>query len=198
MQLSTWWMTCFHGMTCAVMSPCGRSPVLPASPRSCFATTMPPWRRLPSQTLLSSTSTWTWWAPATFGASVHLGALGISLILTRHLPSPDDSLPSTGKRTCGALPLVAQGLPVGPSPLPGLNTADYVFICDDTVWGLLKPPYHGPFHVLSCDKKYFIVDLHGLLDSVSVDRLKAAFMTYDSDMILMIICHPHWPHVPPA
>ncbi|KAF2354459.1 hypothetical protein FHG87_014784 [Trinorchestia longiramus] len=41
----------------------------------------------------------------------------------------------------------------------------------------LTRPYEGPFLVISRAAKYFIIEKHGKQDSVSVDRLKAAFVS---------------------
>ena len=57
-----------------------------------------------------------------------------------------------------------------------LNSASHVFIRQDTVRGSLQRPYEGPFKVLQRTAKYFVVDVNGRSDTVSIDRLKPAFM----------------------
>ena len=57
-----------------------------------------------------------------------------------------------------------------------LSTTSHVFVRDDTVRKPLLPPYKGPYPVLRRTDKFFVVDLHGKHDTISVDRLKPAFM----------------------
>ena len=59
-----------------------------------------------------------------------------------------------------------------------LSSTSHVFIRRDSVRWLLQQPYDGPFQVLSRKDKYFVVDINGKHDTVSIDRLKAAHMDY--------------------
>lgn len=52
----------------------------------------------------------------------------------------------------------------------------YVFVRVDSIKKPLQQPYDGPFRVLKRHEKYFIVDRNGTKDSISIDRLKAAFV----------------------
>jgi cleavage and polyadenylation specificity factor subunit 1 len=54
---------------------------------------------------------------------------------------------------------------------PDLKTAERVFIRIDRVKKPLETPYEGPYRVLKRCKKYFVLDLNGKEDSVSIDRL---------------------------
>ena len=47
----------------------------------------------------------------------------------------------------------------------------------------LQPAYTGPFPVLDKKDKYFILDLGDRTDSVSIDRLKAAYMYMPQHLI---------------
>ena len=57
-----------------------------------------------------------------------------------------------------------------------LSSASHVFIRRDSVRKSLQLPYDGPFPVLSRSEKYFTVKVNGRSDTVSIDRLKPAFV----------------------
>ena len=56
-----------------------------------------------------------------------------------------------------------------------LDTCEKVYLRLDRVRQPLEPPYGGPFRVTKRRKKFFIIDKDGVLESVSVDRLKPAY-----------------------
>lgn len=60
-----------------------------------------------------------------------------------------------------------------------LLTCSHVFVRNDAVKRSLQPFYSGPFKVLSRQDKYFVIDRGGKQDTVSIDRLKVAYL--DSD-----------------
>ena len=60
--------------------------------------------------------------------------------------------------------------------IKALNSAEYVFVRDDTVKKPLVKPYRGPFRVLSHTKTAFEILNRGKSDFVSTDRLKPAFI----------------------
>jgi hypothetical protein len=65
-----------------------------------------------------------------------------------------------------------------------LTAADYVFIRRGGHKNPLQPPYDGPFKVLSKSDKFFVVRV-GLKDeSVSVDRLKVAYLDRSEEVIV--------------
>ena len=57
-----------------------------------------------------------------------------------------------------------------------LDDCTHVFIRQDHVQKPLQPPYCGPFKVTQRTPKYFVLDQRGKRVTVSVDRLKPAFM----------------------
>ncbi|CAH8508541.1 unnamed protein product [Dicrocoelium dendriticum] len=57
-----------------------------------------------------------------------------------------------------------------------LHTCPFVFVRVDAVRKPLTPPYEGPFKVLARKEKYFVLDRNGSKDSLSLDRLKPAYV----------------------
>ena len=55
-----------------------------------------------------------------------------------------------------------------------LNRTDFVFIKTNAKG--LKSPYIGPCRVIKRADKYFVVDVGGTRDTVTIDRLKPAFV----------------------
>ena len=67
-----------------------------------------------------------------------------------------------------------------------LATSSHVFVRDDTVAGALKPAYSGPHEVLQPGDKYFTISVNGKKVTITIDRLKPAYLLHDSS-----------PHMPP-
>ena len=59
---------------------------------------------------------------------------------------------------------------------PSLATCSHVFLRVDAVRKPLQPPYTGPFKVLRRTPKYFVINQKNKSISVSIDRLKPAFL----------------------
>lgn len=57
-----------------------------------------------------------------------------------------------------------------------LTTCTHVFLRDDTVRGTLQPAYTGPYKVLDRGHKAFKLDMKGKSVTVSIDRLKPAYI----------------------
>ena len=64
-----------------------------------------------------------------------------------------------------------------PSSVPAtLANSSYVFVRRDGHRPPLTPPYEGPYKVLTHGDKTFLLDYGNRQDSVSIDRLKPAFL----------------------
>ena len=65
-----------------------------------------------------------------------------------------------------------------PSPrythVDNLLSSSHVFIRRDSVKRPLQRPYDGPYKVLERTDKYYVIDVNGTRDTISVDRLKPA------------------------
>lgn len=62
-----------------------------------------------------------------------------------------------------------------------LKNCSHVFVRDDRIKRSLKPPYDGPYLVLKRSPKVFLIQLPGRQLSISVDRLKPAYVLAESD-----------------
>lgn len=58
-----------------------------------------------------------------------------------------------------------------------LASTEYVYVRKDSHKHPLQRPYEGPYRVVTKSDKYFILDVKGRSETVSIDRLKAAFIT---------------------
>lgn len=59
---------------------------------------------------------------------------------------------------------------------PDLKDAEFVFIRDDSVRKPLKPPYDGPYRVIKRGPKVFVIRFPNRTASISIDRLKPAYV----------------------
>lgn len=67
--------------------------------------------------------------------------------------------------------------------LKGLDTCSHVFVRSDHVKAPLEPPYSGPFKVEErTSDRVFKVNINGEIKSISIDRLKPAFVTKTDDL----------------
>ena len=82
--------------------------------------------------------------------------------LTRHM----SALSPTGTRPQSKFSFVHRSL----------DASSHVFVRDDTVRKPLQPPYKGPFKVMRRTPKYYVLSQKDKAVSVSIDRLKPAFL----------------------
>lgn len=66
---------------------------------------------------------------------------------------------------------------------PNLSSATHVFIRVDAHRAPLSPPYKGPFKVLQRRSKTYQLDIRGVPDWVSIDRLKPAYLQTETPPI---------------
>lgn len=57
-----------------------------------------------------------------------------------------------------------------------LSTVSHVFVRQDFVRRSLQPPYAGPYRIVERSDKYFKIDVAGNIISISIDRLKPAYI----------------------
>ena len=96
------------------------------------------------------------------------------------VPSADSAFAATLQRSLrGSRPIlpVRRGPPLVGHVPPALATVSHVFLRVDAVRRPLTPPYIGPFLVLERGPKTFKISKAGKEVTVSIDRLKPAFLT---------------------
>lgn len=62
-----------------------------------------------------------------------------------------------------------------------LNTTTHVFVRNDAIRKPFQPPYDGPFKVLNRHNKWFEIEIKNKPAKISIDRLKAAFISNDTN-----------------
>ncbi|KAJ2948691.1 hypothetical protein O0L34_g7947 [Tuta absoluta] len=80
--------------------------------------------------------------------------------------------PTPASRHCGVRPTFM---------FKDLTTCTHVFLRDCTVGGALKPAYSGPYEILQRDDKVFAILVNGKKVTVSIDRVKPAYILRDPD-----------------
>ena len=63
-----------------------------------------------------------------------------------------------------------------------LKTTSHVHVRHDAVKNSLEMPYDGPFEVIRRDDKTFVVQVKGLDKTITIDRLKPAFILSEADV----------------
>ena len=65
---------------------------------------------------------------------------------------------------------------IKPSVPKDISSWTHVFLRKDAIKAPLTPPYTGPYRVLSRTDKLFTLDISGKKETVSIDRVKRAFL----------------------
>lgn len=63
-----------------------------------------------------------------------------------------------------------------------LATAEQVFVRHDGPRTMLQAPYEGPYAVVSRSDKVFVVRMHGKDKTISIDRIKPAYLLSENDI----------------
>lgn len=61
-----------------------------------------------------------------------------------------------------------------------LATCSHVYLRTDAIRKALQPPYTGPHPVLSRSEKFYTISINGRSDTVSIDRLKPAYIASEA------------------
>jgi hypothetical protein len=72
-----------------------------------------------------------------------------------------------------------------------LAEATHVFVRDDAIKQPLSPAYKGPFKVIKRASSYYTLDLGNKIDTVSIARLKPAYLEYNYLQSLADVIHPY-------
>ncbi|KAK4467571.1 hypothetical protein MN116_000278, partial [Schistosoma mekongi] len=106
----------------------------------------------------------------------------------RLVHSPDENASSTMDFTSQLIRAMRQLKPVSPrihsrpeQVSQHLTSCEFVFARIDATRRPLTPPYEGPFRVLKRADKFFTIDKHGKSETISIDRLKPAFVDSSTD-----------------
>ena len=81
-----------------------------------------------------------------------------------------------------ATPTVPQYHGNHPNQVPtDLAKTGFVYLRHGGTRHPLQRPYDGPFKIIKCQDKYFVIDKNGRTEKVSIDRLKSAHVTWLTD-----------------
>ena len=93
-----------------------------------------------------------------------------------HVPDPADYAQRLTRHMSALAPTATRPQSKPSFVHRSLDTSSHVFVRDDTVRKPLQPPYKGPFKVLRRSPKYYVLSQNDKAVSVSIDRLKPAFL----------------------
>ena len=71
-----------------------------------------------------------------------------------------------------------------------LSLTGYVYVQVDGHRTLLQQPYSGTFRIISAKNRYFTLDINGRSDTVTVDRLKPAYVGTNCAQNNSSLLHP--------
>ncbi|CAB4030447.1 Hypothetical predicted protein, partial [Paramuricea clavata] len=96
-------------------------------------------------------------------------------------------------------PVPPQNYGLPPSYTPrALQQATHVYVRHDAVKSAFQRPYDGPFLVIQRTDKFFTLNTNGCRDTVSINRLKPAFLEKRNNPPLKPTTHPMTPVSPDA
>ena len=123
-------------------------------------------------------------AEMVFGTTLHLPGELITISETDKLLDSNDFVDKLRMRMGKLQPALTRPSVIKSNIPKDLHNCSHVWVRIDSVRKPLQPPYKGPFKVMERKSKYFVLDVIGKQDSVSIDRLKVAYIDKDfTDMI---------------
>lgn len=118
-------------------------------------------------------------AEMVFGTTVTLPGEFIDPGLNESLPDPGDFVQRLKAHISQIRPAVTRPSQRSSHLEKDLSSCSHVWIRVDSVRKPLQLPYRGPYKVLERHDKHFVLDINGKTDSVSIDRLKVAYLEED-------------------
>lgn len=64
-----------------------------------------------------------------------------------------------------------------------MKTTSHVFVRNEAIGGILRPPYEGPYKVIKRNDKVITISKNGKNINVSIDRVKPAYILDEDDIM---------------
>uniref|UniRef100_A0A0L8HBB8 Integrase catalytic domain-containing protein n=1 Tax=Octopus bimaculoides TaxID=37653 RepID=A0A0L8HBB8_OCTBM len=118
-------------------------------------------------------------AELVYSTTLTLPGQMIEPVASQHLPDPAQYVHRLRTSMSHLLPAGPRQQNVVSHVPKDINTWTHVFVRNDGIPSQLRPPYSGPYKVIKRELKYFVLDIGGKRNTVSIDRLKKAFIEDD-------------------
>lgn len=115
-------------------------------------------------------------AEMVFGTTLALPTDFISQPTQDTLPDPSDYVSRLRQYMAKLRPAFTRPTNASSHIHSDLATCTHVWVRTDAVRKPLQPHYRGPYAVITRHDKFFTLNIHGKTDSISIDRLKPAYL----------------------